>query len=191
MEFIKNLKEQIAKRSECKTCPLNGKPVVFYEKLYEGMDRCDVLFFGINPGKKEAKEGRPFIGPSGKLLRSKLQEHGLNTSRIAFTNAILCSTPNEKDIPDVEKCISNCKSLARDTIKYLFPRFFVPVGRNCTEYLFGIRGSITKISGNFYGVNNNIMPLIHPASLIYDRRGSNLDIFDRSLKQLKERVNSK
>lgn len=189
MEFKEKLLEQIKDREECQTCPLKGKPIVFYEAMYEENDenRTDVLFFGINPGKQEAKQGRPFVGPSGKLLREKLEElHFFEEFKVSFTNAILCSTPNEKDIPDVEGCIKNCKSLLREIVLHLRPRVFIPVGRNCSEYLFGIRGPITKISGKKYGTNSNIVPLLHPAAIIYNRTTENIALFEESLRKIKK-----
>ena len=40
----------------------------------EGDPDADILFLGEAPGKEEAKTGRPFIGRSGKLLRSLIHD---------------------------------------------------------------------------------------------------------------------
>ena len=176
-------------REECKTCPLSDHQKVILEKLYDNKNNCDVLFYGINPGKQEAKYNRPFIGPSGKLLRSKIEDVELNKFNIAFTNAILCSTPNEKDIPDVEICINHCKDLTREITRILKPRIFVPVGQNCTTVLFNIEGKISNLSGKLVTRGRHkIIPVIHPASAIYNRNGPAAEILLSSLKNIKEEL---
>ena len=189
MGFKEDLVERIRGREECSGCPLRGKPVVLYETAYEETEdnRSDVIFLGINPGRQEAKQGRPFVGPSGKILREKLEELGFFESfKVSFCNAILCSTPNEKDIPGVEECMGNCKPLLREIVQHLRPKMFVPVGRNCSEFLFGIRGPIGRISGRRFGTNGNIFPLIHPAALIYNRTAENEQLMDTSLKEIRK-----
>ena len=176
----------MADRAECKSCPLYGHQTVILEKLYDNKRNCDALFYGINPGKEDAKYNRPFIGPSGKLLRSKIEDSGLFNFNIAFTNAILCSTPNEKDIPDVEICISHCKGLTREITKIMKPKIFVPVGQNCSTVLFGIKGKISGISGNLVKRGrHSIIPVIHPASAIYNRNGPAAEILLRSLENIR------
>ena len=176
-------------RKECQSCPLFGHQTVILEKLYDNKEDCDVLFYGINPGKQEAKYNRPFIGPSGKLLRSKIEDVELKNFNIAFTNAILCSTPNEKDIPDVEICINHCKDLTREITKILKPKIFVPVGQNCTTVLFKIEGKISSLSGKLVTRGRHkIIPVIHPASAIYNRNGPAAEILLSSLKNIKEEL---
>jgi len=183
-ELETRIREMIGNRKECETCPLSDRQVVIYEKMYDDGD-CDVLFFGINPGKDEAKQNRPFIGRSGKVLRGKLEEFEIaGEFNVAFTNAILCSTPNEKEIPDVELCIKNCRDLVREISKELKPRLYVPVGQNCSKFLFKIEGRITAISGELF--KNNIMPIVHPAALVYNRNGPAGPIFNRSMLKIKE-----
>lgn len=186
MNIEKHIREMMADREECLNCPLYGHQTVILEQLYDNKKNCDVLFYGINPGKQEAKYNRPFIGPSGKLLRRKIEDIGLFNFNIAFTNAILCSTPNEKDIPDVEICISHCKGLTREITKLIKPKIYVPVGQNCSTVLFGLEGKISNISGNLVKKGKHkIIPVIHPASAIYNRNGPAAEILSASLANIK------
>lgn len=53
-----------------------------------------VYLLGMNPGTNEDKKGRPFIGPSGKLLRSVYVKGVLDqVASIYIGNAVRCWTP--------------------------------------------------------------------------------------------------
>jgi uracil-DNA glycosylase len=65
----------------CQACPLwqTGTQTVFGE----GGTRADVVFVGEQPGAREDVEGRPFVGPAGKLLDQALAEVGSTARRSA------------------------------------------------------------------------------------------------------------
>jgi DNA polymerase len=83
----------------CKICPMgkSGLPVVG-----EGNADAEVAFIGEAPGKQEAKTGRPFIGRSGKLLRSLIKEVGLKEEDVYITSPVKYlpdrGTPTSADI---------------------------------------------------------------------------------------------
>ena len=52
----------------------------------EGVTR-SILFVGEGPGKNEEREGRPFVGRSGKILRGVMEKLGINDVQRA-ANAI-------------------------------------------------------------------------------------------------------
>jgi len=54
----------------------------------EGPLGAPVAFVGEQPGDVEEKEGRPFVGPAGKLLRDMMQDAGLKPERSYLTNAV-------------------------------------------------------------------------------------------------------
>lgn len=62
----------------------------------------DVVIVGEAPGAEEEKGGRPFIGRSGKLLRSVLTEAGLEWSRVLITN-VVCVRPEDNRTPSQEE----------------------------------------------------------------------------------------
>lgn len=51
---------------------------------------CDLMLVGMNPGAKEDAEGRPFVGPAGRILDEALRAAGLDRSRLFLTNAVKC-----------------------------------------------------------------------------------------------------
>src|SRR2546430_9609237 len=72
---LKKLREAAA---GCKACPLweTGTQTVFGE----GSAQAEVLFVGEQPGDREDIEGRPFVGPAGKLLDEALEEAGVGSA---------------------------------------------------------------------------------------------------------------
>ena len=171
----------------CQDCSLREHDMVLYDVLgnIEKQDT-DFLFIGINPGKEEVVHQRPFTGPSGRFLRQMIDEVGLLEYKIVFTNAILCSTSSEREIGNIEQCIKNCKENSGKIIDYFKPKIYVPVGRNSSEYLFGIKGQISENSGLLF--KENVVPLIHPASVLRARNEKNVNRFKNSLNNLKNYI---
>lgn len=56
--------------------------------LGEGPIGAAWAFVGEQPGDQEDREGRPFVGPAGRLLDQAMAEAGLDRSRIYLTNAV-------------------------------------------------------------------------------------------------------
>ena len=54
----------------------------------EGPKAATIMMVGEQPGDQEEVEGRPFVGPSGKLLDKALLEVGLDRDEIYLTNAV-------------------------------------------------------------------------------------------------------
>ncbi|HRC77463.1 MAG TPA: uracil-DNA glycosylase family protein, partial [Kouleothrix sp.] len=67
-EELDALAKEVEACEECKKDKIGG--AVFGE----GNPDAIVAFIGEAPGKQEAKVGRPFIGPSGKLLRKTIRD---------------------------------------------------------------------------------------------------------------------
>ncbi len=54
----------------------------------EGRLDATVMLLGEQPGNQEDKEGRPFVGPAGKLLARALDEAGFDREAVYLTNAV-------------------------------------------------------------------------------------------------------
>jgi DNA polymerase len=46
------------------------------------------MFVGEQPGDVEDREGTPFVGPAGRLLRESLAEAGIDVETVYLTNAV-------------------------------------------------------------------------------------------------------
>jgi DNA polymerase len=54
----------------------------------EGPLHADLVFVGEQPGDQEDLQGRPFVGPAGKLLTKALGEVGISREAAYLTNAV-------------------------------------------------------------------------------------------------------
>ncbi|WP_243369321.1 UdgX family uracil-DNA binding protein [Microvirga solisilvae] len=54
----------------------------------EGPKHADIVFVGEQPGDQEDLQGKPFVGPAGKLLAKAMQEVGIDRSKAYLTNAV-------------------------------------------------------------------------------------------------------
>ena len=82
-ETLATLREAAA---GCRACPLwqIGTQTVFGE----GPQDAELMLVGEQPGDREDREGRPFVGPAGRLLDEALEEAGIDRTRVYVTNAV-------------------------------------------------------------------------------------------------------
>ncbi len=75
-----------AEAAQCTRCPLyrDATQVVFGE----GPVGAPLMFVGEQPGDKENRDGRPFVGPAGRILDAALAEIGLERGAAYVTNAV-------------------------------------------------------------------------------------------------------
>ena len=60
-----------------------------------GPKNAPILICGEYLGRAEAEAGRPFCGPSGRILRAELDKIGLNLDEIRVTNLVNHEFPEE------------------------------------------------------------------------------------------------
>ncbi|HYF57772.1 MAG TPA: UdgX family uracil-DNA binding protein [Burkholderiaceae bacterium] len=54
----------------------------------EGPSRAPLMLVGEQPGDSEDRQGRPFVGPAGRLLDELLAESGIARAKVFTTNAV-------------------------------------------------------------------------------------------------------
>ncbi len=96
-------RKQLSKiAEEIGRCPLckqwgEGRPVPG-----EGNPDADIVFVGEAPGSVEAERGRPFVGRSGKFLRSMIEKIGLRDEDVFITSPVkyrpLRGTPSKENV---------------------------------------------------------------------------------------------
>jgi len=142
----------------------------------EGQPTADVVFIGEAPGEVEAKTGRPFVGPAGKMLDSLLAGAGLSRDDIYITNVVKDRPPDNRD-PRVKEVRLYAPFLWRQ-LQIVQPQVIVPLGRHALEFVrkqfdgFPAEGTVSTLHGTAHPVEAPygrvfIMPLYHPAVLFY------------------------
>jgi uracil-DNA glycosylase len=85
-ERLPSLKAARNEAMHCQRCPLYKRAT---QTVWgEGSTRPQLMLVGEQPGDIEDKEGQPFVGPAGRLLREALAEAGIDLADVYMTNAV-------------------------------------------------------------------------------------------------------
>jgi uracil-DNA glycosylase len=138
MEKKKALQQIVNEILACKICKKNslGLPVPG-----EGNPNAKIVFIGEAPGKTEAATGRPFIGRSGKFLRTQIQRLGLDDLKDIYIASPVKYLP-KRGTPDKKQILHGMTHLQKqlDTIK---PQVIVLLGATAA---FGVLGEFIPVA---------------------------------------------
>ena len=83
---IKSLQRLREAEARCTRCPLyaNATQVV----PGEGARHSRLMLVGEQPGDQEDRQGRPFVGPAGRILDQALADAGIDRGETFVTNAV-------------------------------------------------------------------------------------------------------
>lgn len=154
--------EQIAQEIEtCKECQKDSIGVAV---AGEGNPDADVVFIGEAPGREEAKSGRPFIGRSGKLLRSLIREAGFREEDVYITSPVKYLP--KRGTPD-GKQIAHGRMHLFAQFKIIEPKFVVLLGNTACQAVLEEKVPILKVHGTLREKNGVKYYLtLHPAAAI-------------------------
>ncbi|MEX0932680.1 MAG: uracil-DNA glycosylase [Candidatus Pacearchaeota archaeon] len=145
-----------------------------------GKENADILFVGEAPGKNEDEQGLPFVGRAGKNLDDLLSKAGLSMNQIYIANILKCRPPENRD-PLPEEIKAHTPWLIHQ-IKEIKPKVICSLGNYATKFflsngdvdLMKKQPGITSVHGkvrfiDFQGLRVKLIPLFHPAAIIYKR----------------------
>jgi uracil-DNA glycosylase family protein len=165
---LKQLREISA---SCRACPLwkNGTQTVFGE----GPRAAEVMFVGEQPGNDEDLQGRPFVGPAGKLLDRALEEAGIDRSKIYVTNVVKHFKWEPRGKRRIHKKpsareIAACRPWLDAEIARVKPKVLVCLGASAAQALLGRNFLVSKQRGEF--IQSDLAPrvtaTVHPSSIL-------------------------
>jgi uracil-DNA glycosylase len=165
---IENLRREAR---SCQACPLwkDATQTVFGE----GPAEADIMLVGEQPGDREDREGRPFVGPAGLLLDRALVEAGVDRSRVYITNAVKHFKFEPRGKRRVHKRpnageIKICRHWLFDEIEAIGPRLIVALGATAAQSLTGAAIPIQSNRGAVLNAGNGslVFVTIHPSALL-------------------------
>ena len=150
----------------------------------DGSATARVLFIGEAPGAQEDREGRPFVGASGKFLDEMLESIKMKRADVYITNIVKYRPPGNRD-PLPEE-IASCSQWLEEEIKLIDPELIVFLGRHSMNQFFP-DAKISEAHGkllmaNKFGKRRYFIPLYHPAAALYN--GSLREILKKDFKQI-------
>jgi uracil-DNA glycosylase len=130
----------------------------------EGNPTADVLLVGEAPGASEDKQGRPFVGRSGKLLDQLLAEAGLARDDVFITNVVKARPPGNRD-PKADE-VAHYLPWLEQQLALIAPSVIIPVGRHALAH-FAPGRKITEVHGTLVVERDRrLVPWLHPAAAL-------------------------
>lgn len=146
----------------CQLCPLAGGRTQAVPG--EGPANAEIMFIGEGPGFHEDRQGRPFVGASGKLLEDLLATIGLTRDQVFIANVVKCRPPDNRDPLPTE--IEACSPYLDRQEAAINPRIVVTLGRFSMQRYFPGQ-SITRIHGQVKRAGDTAyMAMFHPAAAL-------------------------
>jgi uracil-DNA glycosylase family protein len=155
----------------CRACDLwkRGTQTVFGE----GRSKARVMLVGEQPGDQEDIQGRPFVGPAGKILDKALEEAGINRDEVYVTNAVKHFKWEPRGKRRIHKKpnlmeITACKPWIEAEIDVIKPDVIVCLGATAAQSLLGREFRVSTQRGTW--VSSPLAPFVtatvHPSSLL-------------------------
>jgi uracil-DNA glycosylase len=168
---IAELRQQV---KDCRACDLwqRATQAVFGE----GPANAKVMLLGEQPGDAEDREGRPFVGPAGRLLDDALQEAGIDRRVVYVTNAVkhfkweprgkrrLHSKPSAGEV-------SACRPWLDAEVAAVRPPIIVCLGATAAQALLGGQFRVTAQRGTWVSspLAPNVLATVHPSSVLREQ----------------------
>jgi DNA polymerase len=139
----------------------------------EGPAQARIMMVGEQPGDQEDLQGRPFVGPAGRVLDRAIHESGLDRATVFVTNAVkhfkfeprgkkrLHKRPNAYEIDRCHLWLDH----ERDLVK---PDLIVALGATAARSLVGKAVTISGMRGKVFDLADGTQGFvtIHPSWLL-------------------------
>jgi uracil-DNA glycosylase len=167
----KNIEDLRRDAQSCKACDLWKKAT--QTVFGEGGSAPNVMLIGEQPGDQEDLEGKPFVGPAGKLLDAALIEAGIDRKKVYVTNTVkhfkweprgkrrIHKKPNSAEI-------AACRQWLDAEIEAIRPKAIVCLGATAAQALFGRDFRVTQHRGDQLesSLAEFVMATVHPSSIL-------------------------
>ncbi len=156
---------------DCKACDLyeHATQTVFGD----GDFRAAVMLVGEQPGDMEDRQGKPFVGPAGRLLDDALERAGIDRGLVYITNVVkhfkweargkrrIHQTPNRAEV-------SACLPWLKAEVRAVRPRVIVCMGATAAKALLGAGFKVTELRGQLLdsGLGPPAVATVHPSSIL-------------------------
>ncbi len=162
--------------AECRGCPLhrNATQTVFGE----GTADARVMLVGEQPGDQEDRQGKPFVGPAGKLLDRALEEAGIDPAEAYVTNAVkhfkfTQAEPRKRRIhkaPTLRE-MTACGPWLAAELAVVEPELIVILGATAGKALLGSSFRVGEARGallerEIHGRQEKLVATVHPSSVL-------------------------
>jgi DNA polymerase len=173
--------------ADCRGCPLweDATQTVFGK----GDAAARLLLVGEQPGDQEDRQGEPFVGPAGRLLRRALDEAGIDMDTAYVTNAVkhfkFTRPPGGgrrriHKAPDLRE-VAACRPWLLAELRLVRPEVVVVLGATAGRALLGPSFRVTRDRGALLSLpmegtepGPRVVATLHPSAVLRadDREGA-------------------
>jgi DNA polymerase len=177
----------------CRRCPLwrHATQTVFGA----GPASARLVLVGEQPGDQEDRQGEPFVGPAGRLLRQALEDAGIDVSTVYLTNAVKHFKWKAKgkrrihERPNRDEILA-CRYWLEGELAVVKPRIVVALGATAATTLLGPSVRVTRDRGQPLpsAIAEFVTVTVHPSSILRapdeTARRDQMRLFVRDLKKI-------
>ena len=155
----------------CRGCPLykNATQTVFGE----GPRKARIVLVGEAPGNDEDLQGKPFVGPAGRLLADVLDEVGIDRSETYLTNVVKhfkwepVGRRRKHKKPSAGE-ITACMPWLEKELELIRPEMLVCLGATAAQVILGRSFRVTAMRGRTVAsaLAPRVLATVHPSSIL-------------------------
>ncbi len=155
----------------CRACDLWEKAT--QTVFGEGAVGARMMLVGEQPGDKEDLEGKPFVGPAGRILDEGLQAAGIDRSRVYVTNAVKHFRFTQRgkrrlhEKPNAQQ-VRACRPWLDSEISVVKPHIIVLLGATAAQAVMGPAFRVSKQRGEIMPspLGIPVLATVHPSSIL-------------------------
>jgi DNA polymerase len=139
----------------------------------EGPVPAEVMLVGEQPGHEEDLEGRPFVGPAGRLLDQALRTAGLDRTRVYVTNVVKHFNWEPRGKWRIHKKptalhVRACQPWLTSELAAVKPRVIVCLGATAAQSLLGRGVRVTQSRGEPIPstLAQYVVATVHPSAVL-------------------------
>jgi DNA polymerase len=155
----------------CPGCP--NRDTRFRVVFGEGDVNTKVMLVGQGPGIVEEQTGRPFAGPSGRLLDQALAEVGLDRAKLWLTNVIKCRAVKSEKGRVVDRApsaaeLKACRPWLDGELDVVQPEIIVCIGVPAAKALIDKKFKLSEEHGQLRAAPDGTRrtAVFHPAYVL-------------------------
>jgi uracil-DNA glycosylase len=130
------------------------------------------MLVGEQPGDMEDRQGRPFVGPAGRILDKALAEAHIPRDEVYVTNAVKHFKWIQRgkrrlhQKPSIRQVVA-CKPWLEAEIEVVHPKVIVCLGATAALSMVGRTARIKQERGKFFDTDSGaaVFITIHPSSI--------------------------
>lgn len=158
-EALGLVKNKVSSCIRCKELASTRNCTVFGE----GHPQAEIMLLGEAAGFEEDRQGRPFVGQSGKLLNSIISACGWKREDLYICNMLKCRPPDNRRPTEEE--LSNCREYLDYQIKIIKPKWIVCFGSTASKSIIGL--NVSESRGKIHDYQGiKVVCTYHPSFLL-------------------------